>query len=298
RSVDGGRTYTGPVYRTPNGNRLTGVEIARSDPNVIYATGLQDDSTTPVSAFLLESVDRGVTWSAPQILDVPSGTEVRIAAVDPADANKVYLRLLGVAAGTDGIALTSNGGQTLSPPPVFTIPGPTTFSTFLVAADGTLFAGTTSSDLYAAPEGTTAFERRIGPRARCLGQRQGSPTAPIYACGDGFLDGYNLGVSDDGAQTFRPVMNFTQIAGPLTCPAVSQGCAAHFATLQQTLGVVPPPLPSGGGGSPPPAKSGCGSVGGDGAALAGLLVAALGYLKLVRHGATNRARRASRRDRA
>ena len=282
RSFDRGRTYTGPVYRTPNGNRLTGVEIARSDPNVIYATGLQDDSTTPVSAFLLKSVDRGVTWSAPQILDVPSGTEVRIAAVDPADANKVYLRLLGVAAGTDGIALTSNGGQTLSPPPVFTIPGPTTFSTFLVAANGTLFAGTTSSDLYAAPEGTTAFERRIGPRARCLGQRQGSPTAPIYACGDGFLDGYNLGVSDDGAQTFRPVMNFTQIAGPLTCPAVSQGCAAHFATLQQTLGVVPPPVPSGGGGSPPPAKSGCGSVGGDGAALAGLLVAALACSRLLR----------------
>jgi photosystem II stability/assembly factor-like uncharacterized protein len=285
RSTDGGRSFSGPVYTTAN--RLSGIEIARSNPNLAYASEVQDTPALAARAFLVRSIDRGVTWSPPQPLDVPSGTEVRIAAVDPVDANKVYLRLLNVAANSDSIALTSDGGQTVGVP--LTIVGPTAFSTFLVAADGTLLAGTTSSDLYAAPSGTTTFAQRTGPRARCLGQRPGSPTAPIYACGDGFLDGYNLGVSDDGAQTFRPVMMFTQIAGPLTCPAVSQGCAAQFATLQQTLGVAP--SPPGGGGTPGAAgKSGCGSAGSEGAALPGLVVAALGYLKLVRRRATNRVR--------
>jgi hypothetical protein len=275
------------VYRTPN--RLSGVEIAQSNPNVAYATELQDGTTAAIQAFLVTSADRGVTWSRlPQALNVPSGTEVRIAAIDPKDSQTVYLRLLNVAANTDSIALTSGGGQTLSPP-ALTISGPTAISTFLVAADGTLLAGTTSSDLYAAPAGTTAFVPRTGPRARCLGQRPGSPTASIYACGDGFLDGYNLGVSDDGAQTFRPLMKFTQIAGPLTCSAVTQGCAAQFAILQQTLGVVPPPGGTGGHGSaPPPAKSGCGSAGSEGAAVPGLLIALLGYSRIARRRARSR----------
>jgi uncharacterized protein (TIGR03382 family) len=159
----------------------------------------------------------------------------------------------------------------------FTIAGPTLFSTFLTAADGTLLAGTTSSDLYAAPAGTTRFQKRTGPRARCLGQRPGDPTAPIYACGDGFLDGYNLGISIDGAQTFTPLMKFTDIAGPLTCPAVTQACAAQFALLQQTLGVAPPPPPppsSGGGGGGSPAKPGCSSAGGG--TILGLVALALG----------------------
>ncbi|TMB40054.1 MAG: hypothetical protein E6J62_00795 [Deltaproteobacteria bacterium] len=289
QSVDGGRTFTGPAYRTANGNRLSGVEIAGSDPNVVYATELQDGATVAVQAFLLKSIDHGATFPKRQRLNVPSGTEVRIAAVDALNPAVVYLRLISTAAGTDAIAMTSDDGLTLSDPP-FTILAPTAFSTFLVAANGTLFAGTTSSDLYAAPQGTTAFVKRTGPRARCLGQRPGSSTAPIYACGDGFLDGYNLGVSDDGAQTFRPLMKFTQIAGPLTCPAVSQGCAAQFALLQQTLGVTPPPGGAGGGGGTPSAsKSGCGSAGGDGAALSALALAA-GYLKWLRRRGTTRRR--------
>jgi len=288
RSVDGGATFAGPAY--PTANRITGVEIARSDPSVVYATEVQDGTNVAVQAFLRKSIDRGATWSLPRVLNVPAGTNVSIAAVDPGDASKVYLRLLNFDTNTDSIALTANDGQTLGPPGPFSIPGPTTFSAFLVAADGTLFAGTNSSDLYAAPQGTLAFAKRAGPRARCLGQRHGNATAPIYACGDGFLDGYNLGVSVDSARTFQTVMKFTQIAGPLTCPAVAQGCAAQFALLQQTLGVAPPAGGAGGGGSSPaPSKSGCGSAPGGAAVLPGLLVA-LAHLKLCRRSATSRRR--------
>jgi len=287
RSVDGGLTFNGPKYQTAN--RLTGVEIAQSDPNVVYATEVQDGATVGVQAFLLKSVDGGATWPTRQSLNVPTGTQVSIAAVDPRDASKVYLRLLNFGLNTDTIEPTASDGVTLAGGGV-SIPGPTTFSGFLVANDGTLLAGTASSDLYVSPPGSQAFIKRTGPHARCLGQRQGSLTAPIHACGDWFLDGYNLGVSQDSAQSFRPVMTFTQIAGPLTCPAVAQGCAAQFAVLQQTLGVAAPAAGApGGGGSPAPSKSGCGTEAGGSAALAGLL-AALAHLKLRRRSATSRRR--------
>jgi len=39
----------------------------------------------------------------------------RIAAVDPADANIVYLRL--ISSSSDAIVITTDGGQTVPPPP-------------------------------------------------------------------------------------------------------------------------------------------------------------------------------------
>ncbi|MFL5436054.1 MAG: WD40/YVTN/BNR-like repeat-containing protein [Myxococcales bacterium] len=273
-SHDGGITFQGPVYSTPN--RLSGVEIARSDRNVVYVTEISDDPRAAAEAFLLTSLDGGQTFDAVNRvqLPVPPGTEVTIAAVDPKLAGTVYLRLQNGLQRSDAVAVTADRGATLTN--ALTITGTTVLSTFLIAADGTLLAGTTSSDLYAAPAGTTAFQKRTGPRARCLGQRAGDPAAPIYACGDGFLDGYNLGISIDGAQTFTPVMKFTDIAGPLTCPAVTQACAAQFALLQQTLGIAPPPAPppSSGGGGGSPAKPGCSSAGGG--TILGLVALALG----------------------
>jgi hypothetical protein len=99
---------------------------------------------------------------------------------------------------------------------------------------------------------------------RCLGQRPG--TSRIFACGDMFLDPFSVGYSDDGGRTFQPLMKLTQLAGLLTCPSVQNACAAHWAVLQQTLGIGAPINPD--AGSPPPngtpaSKGGshCASVG-------------------------------------
>src|SRR5262249_52842034 len=135
-------------------------------------------------------------------------------------------------------------------------------SSFLRATDGTLYAGTLSGDLYVRPPGTASFARRAGPHLRCLAQRRGD--ARIYACADGFQDGFNMGYSDDGGQTFQPLFRFTQLAGPLTCPALQIACSAHWELLQLTLGIGGPPGPSPvDGGTSPPSSSGashCGLV--------------------------------------
>src|SRR5262249_34248849 len=146
-SHDGGVTFGAALLATPD--RLTGVEIARSTRGVVYATQVHPpDASGPGSTYLLRSADFGATWSTTTI-DAPSGTEARIAAVDPADANIVYLRLLSPF--SDGIAITTDGGRTV-PPPALNLSG-NAVSSFLRATDGTLYAGTLSGDLYVRPPG-------------------------------------------------------------------------------------------------------------------------------------------------
>src|SRR4029453_16425098 len=110
--------------------------------------------------------------------------------------------------------------------------------------------------------GATSFRHRTGPHFRCLGQRPG--TTRIYACADMILDGFSVGTSDDGAMTFQHVLKFTELKGPLTCPEVQTACAAHWARIQQVLGltgadagVTPPPDA---GSSAGPATKSCASA--------------------------------------
>jgi hypothetical protein len=268
-SHDGGSTFGAALYTTAD--QLNGVEIARSERGVVYATAAGSKVT------LLRSADFGTNWT-PTDLNLPAGTIARLAAVDPADANIVYLRL--ITSTTDSIAITTDGGKTVQPPAV-RLSG-TVFSSFLRAEDGTLYAGSPGGDLYVRATGSTAFSRRGGPHMRCLGQRPGS--VQVFACGDAFLDGFNLGYSDDAAQSFQPLALFPEggppvtfqlrgavsprvttparLSGLLNCPQVQAACAAHWAALQQTLGITS--ADAGGsqsGGGTSTKSSSCGSAG-------------------------------------
>ena len=250
---------------------LTGVEIARSTPGVTYATTV---SLSGGGARFLSSTDRGAHWTSTP-LAIPSGTEPRILAVDPEDDQKVYLRL--VTSTSDSIFMTENSGQSFQTilPPIGT-----PLSAFLRAGDGALYAGTRTGKLYVQPAGATGFTSQNAPHLRCLGQRPG--TTRIYACTDMVADGFSLATSDDNGQTFQPMMNFTELLGPLTCAPVQTNCAAHWNRIQGVLGITgdggtpgPPDAGSPDGGSTPPPKpgggsSGCSSTGGSAAAFFGL----------------------------
>jgi hypothetical protein len=228
-SHDGGNTFDAPhLYETPD--LLTGVEIARSKPGVVYATSV---SLSGGAAKFLISTDWGANWT-PTTLAIPSGIEPRILAVDPADEKKVYLRLVGST--SDSISMTADSGQSFQTilPPI-----DTPLSSFLRASDGAVYAGSRSGMLYVQPAGATGFTARSAPHLRCLGQRLG--TTRIYACSDMVADGYSLAFSDDNGLTFQPVMSFKQLLGPLTCPPVQTNCAAHWHRIQEVLGILPPP---------------------------------------------------------
>jgi hypothetical protein len=271
-SHDGGKSFSAtPLYDTrPPGSTdlLTGVEIARTDPAVMYMTTVR---TSGGGAMLLQSTDSGVHWTPHDILADP-GTQPRILGVDPVDKNTVYLRLLtGIS---DAIWITIDGGQTFEKP--LTINGQ--FTSFLRATDGTVYLGTAGGQLYVRPPGAAAFEPpRPAPHLRCLGQRFGEPKR-IYACGDSVVDGWSLYSTDDGGQTFTPVMKFTDIQGPLGCGSVATNCAAHWERIKGVLGIGAPfDAGQGGGGTPPPPSGGshCSSFGADTAALLVLLAFSL-----------------------
>ena len=258
-SHDGGVTFdTAHLYDTTD--LLTGIEIARSKRGMVYATLASSSGAT-----LLASTNSGASWNRMPVPD-SQGTQARILAVDPADENTVYLRLLNGP--TDSIVVTRDGGQHFAPP-LLTISGQ--FSAFLRAGDGALYAGTRDGNFYVQPAGSSGFATRTGPHFRCLGQRPG--TTRIYACADMIIDGYSLGTSDDGGATFQPLMSFKQLLGPLTCAPVQTNCQAHWERIQGVLGIGAVPdagQTSAGGGSGGGGGGGshCASAGAD---LSGLL---------------------------
>jgi hypothetical protein len=269
-SHDGGKTFEGPhLYDTPASmDLLTGIEIARSKADVYYATLL---STTGGPAQFLASTNAGLTWTATS-LNVASGTEARIMAVDPDDEKKVYLRAIGSAL-TDAILFTADGGQTFTN--ILSINGQ--FSSFLRADDGALYAGTRAGKLYVRKAGATNptdFTVQNAPHLRCLGQRRG--TSRIYGCADMLVDGYSLASSDDKAATFQPVMSLKDLQGPLACAAVQNNCQAHWQRIQCVLriGIGADAGQTCGAAQPPPAKPGgssCSSAAGSASALLVLL---------------------------
>ena len=257
-STDAGHSF-GPALLqsgTPQvhaDERLLSVEIAASAPAVVYATTLAPSSASSTAA-LLRSGDGGASWTRFE-LGVDRLAQVKIAQVDPADANTVYL--LVSAAAADEIRMTSDGGATIQ-----TLLAPrTTITGFVRASDGALYAGSQSGDFYVRAPGAAVFQRLPGPHLRCLGERAGR----VYACGDAATDGYDLATTDDRGKSFQKLLTFTQIVGPLACPEVASACAVDFAQLQRTLAGVP------GAGN-----CSCGHPGsGSGGALLILLAAAL-----------------------
>jgi photosystem II stability/assembly factor-like uncharacterized protein len=276
-SHDGGATFGAPVYSTSN--IVTAIESSKSAPMTAYATQI---NSTGQTAALLRTTDQGANWTTLDMSSISAHAQPSILAVDPDDSSVVYLRIY--AGLTDSIAMTSDGGQSFQV--LLSVAG--TFNSFLRAGDGSLYAGMMDGTLYVRAPGQE-FAKRTGPRFRCLGQRPG--TTRIYACGDMALDGFSLGYSDDGAQTFHKTMSFTDLLGPLTCPAVQTACAAHWARIQMVLGIsdagpveddAGTEAPDAGEGEadsgtvqPPPSGSGshCASAGAGSLPLFGLLLA-------------------------
>jgi len=281
-SHDGGKTFVDPpIYTSPG--LITGLELSRSSPGVIYVTSVPFSGS---GATLARSDDYGAHWAPPVTMSIPSGSEPLIMAIDPEDANTVYLRV--VSALNDSVVITTNAGQSFDTP--LTITGQ--FSSFLRASDGALYAGTVAGQLYVRAPGVTEFTNHAGPHFRCLGQRAG--TSRIFACGDMGLDGFSVGYSDDNGATFHRMMSFIDLLGPLTCAPVATNCAAHWERVQGVLGITPPSdggtdggapdagAPDAGQGQPdagstPPSspgqpKSGCSSTGGNAVAVLVLIV--------------------------
>lgn len=286
-STDGALTFAPPLFFTPPGAYLAGVEISRSAPDVVYLAMYGDP---PGHAVLLRSEDRGGAWERIDLTPLLGAPVARIILVHPEDPDLLYLRLQD-GGGTDQLAIydhtTGEGRIALQLDFLMTA--------FLLRSDGAVIVAASDGTAFLSEDGAETFDPWVGaPRFRALGERDGV----LYAVADNFQDGFAVGRSRDLGETWEPLVRFDQIRGPLQCGDIPATCAGPWEGLKDLFGIDPTgdagPGADGGTGASDP-DCGCRAAGlpraPSGALLAGAALAA-SALRL-----TRRARRAPARAR-
>jgi MYXO-CTERM domain-containing protein len=290
---------------------------AKSDGKRIYVSGTLGP---PSHGGVLErSDDGGATWTE---LPIPGADDMHvpyIAAIDPQDADVVYVRIAGpwCADPQDTLVVSKDGGSTWSAPIFSTRDGGNLLG-FALSPDGSTVlvgsapiveqqcgSGSDASGLWKAPASTLVFQKVSSLSTGCLSWTSGS----LYACASEFKDDFTAGISTDVGASFTPILHLGGVCpltcGPETtvnapCPSACVPSGPCCATLwQQGTASLIQAQPctgagssgsTGGGGPPPsPAKSGCGCAtpGSDrAAAFAGAAFALLGLAAQARRRST------------
>jgi hypothetical protein len=252
-STDGGATFGGsPLFTAPAGAVIVGLEIARSNPSVVYVATYSTGSAgrDPV---LARSADGGAHWSTADLSASLGSAIVRILAVDPANSDLVYLRVL--QASGEAVAVTRDGGATVATPLALHTGAVSAFArlqsgTVLVGAlvpfagdgGGTMGAGFRSTD------GALSFQPWTlpgQPHLVGLAERIENGHPRLYLSGKNYSDGWALAVSGDEGASVTPLMSYDQVQGMKPC--VQQICleTCNFEEMQ----AIWPPAVCGSGGA-------------------------------------------------
>jgi len=115
KSEDAGRTWMPIFDREPTGS-IGALAVAPSDPQIVYAgsgEGLQRPDLA-VGDGMYKSTDGGATWAH---LGLRDGQQIASIAVDPKDANRLFVAVLGHPYGPNperGIYRSLDGGATFT----------------------------------------------------------------------------------------------------------------------------------------------------------------------------------------
>ena len=253
-SFDSGRTFPGAaLYLAPDTSTyLSGVEIARSNPNVYFVTQY---TAIPIHPYIAHSIDRGATWVVRDLGSLGAKTALLLAG-DPSDAQTVYLRLSGALVG-DKLAISNDSGVTARV--VLEFPSGR-ITAFLRRSDGALVvASGDGSAFISTNRGASFTPLSNSPHLRGLGERNGL----VYGVADDVVDGFALGVSANGGASWQPLLRFAQLLGPKQCGNLPTTCAAPWEVLKATLGIGGTDGGTGldGGTGTAPRRSGCSSAG-------------------------------------
>ena len=205
------------------------IDVAPGHPERIYATGYLDST-----AVLLRSDDGAVTFTEVNRA-LLGGLAGYLAAVDPANPDRIYLRI-DLRQGGTLLARSEDGGRTLVE--LVRTTNPMTGSA--LSEDGhTLWVGSRGSaandGIFRSADGGATWQRvnaEVTPL--CLRHRAGR----LYLCADDRRDGFAFGYSTDGGEHFLPLLSWKDLLGPEACPAGSPGrllCEGDWPNLRATL---------------------------------------------------------------
>lgn len=202
------------------------IDFSPSDPNRIYISAVRNPGVTGATGVLLVSKDHGQNWSEEPIPLENEERSVFIAAVDPNNAERVYLRTFsgGVEKPSRLLVrerLDVDGGGPATLRVVKTAKG--SLSGFALSADGTrVYAGGPFDGISVASTSDFAFRQTNTRGVQCLTLG----AEGLWACSSedpqNYL-GFILGLSSDEGATFTPRLHFCSgqdapgIRGQLAC---------------------------------------------------------------------------------
>jgi photosystem II stability/assembly factor-like uncharacterized protein len=267
QTTDNGVTWNALGTPIDSNVSVATIDVTKTDPNRIYVSGTRGYGSTRV-ALLIVSEDMGNTWVEKPVPQFDPDTElsIYIAAIDPTNADRVYLRSNGqLTGGLSRIYYTTNAGADAGT--AFSLasalPSDGGFVTpmagnndltgellgFAISPDGTkVYAGTVESGLWTASASDMVFtQKNANVSIYCLATRNNE----LWACSN-IKSGFTVGESTDDGASFTSKMKYvTSIcsavecaasdAGPLGCGATSNAAACgavyqNFCELNDTSG--------------------------------------------------------------
>jgi len=210
------------------------VDLTATDPNRIYITAVRDPGTPDARAFLLTSKDHGQTWEQELVPLVGTERALFVAAVDPNDAERVYLRTSNTVDKPTRLILreATDGG----PPTFRTIYDASgALMGFALSPDGSkVYVGGPKDGVKVASTQDYAFHQRANIEVQCLAINGDG----LWACSNE-RSGFVAGLSTDDGATFQSKLRFCDIGGPLACPQSSPTnalCTPGWPTQKALLG--------------------------------------------------------------
>jgi hypothetical protein len=202
------------------------VDVAPSDATVVYVSGLSGTQGT-----LLRSEDSGQSFDAFSVPNTTTAHRPFIAAIDPNDANVVYVRLDGEPS---NLEVTRDGGKTFAAPLTTEVPA----LGLAVSPDGaTVIASNSFDGTFRADATDLDFQKVACGGPSCLS----FTNSGLFGCGDQRTDGFIVGRSDDLGATFERVVDLTCVRGPAACdPSTSIGreCPSVWPSIQAQIGAT------------------------------------------------------------
>lgn len=220
QSTDQGATWKLTPSLLPEDLQPTTIEVAPSRPQRIYVSGVG-----PFKRFatVARSDDGGATFIE-STFDMGTATAPYLAAVDPRDPDRVWLRFDG--GDTKHTLLFSRDGG-IRFDEVRTLDK---LLGFALSPDGTKVAiGGPTDGLWIARTDDLVFARVSGVPVRCLTWT----TEGLWACSDDAVDGFAVGFSRDEGRTFEARLRLAQLQ-PLAC--VMPQCETAWRELTPLIG--------------------------------------------------------------
>lgn len=254
RSTDDGATWT-PSAEKSSTLFYSTLRIAPSNPDRVYAAAWWFDPNTSI---LLRSDDNGRNFTRIDLTaSLPSAGAFYVLAVHPQKPEVVFASVNKDSEPRAAWLLKSiDSGATFTP----VVTTPELFGSVAFGLDPSVVYAAAGNELYRSTDEGQTFVHLAKPQKNACVTTRG---ARVYACGLQELDSWAVGQGEGG--DFGPLLKWSQILGPLSCPAsslVHTLCDPLWPVVKATFPLEPdagaPVDPDGGTEPPPPPPKGCG----------------------------------------